>query len=112
MIPQQIEPDKGHIVTLFDDIYQTGEILFDPVEFIDLPAFGGLEQAWYSRVYQTNAMSGEPQHWREIVVGQAKKTWFYAEHISLTRASSPESWAVCKRAFEILLDRLEVYNDK
>lgn len=111
MIPQQIEPDKEHIVTLFNDIYQTGEILFDPVEFIDLPAFGGLEQAWYGRVYQTNATPGEPRHWREIVVGQAQKAWFYAEHISLTRESSPESWAVCKRAFEILLDRLEVDSD-
>ena len=103
------EPDMKRIPALFDEQYANENILFEPTTFKALPPFGGLARAWYAHATQRNATGNVPEHRREVVVGQAGQNWFYAEQLSLSRATSPESWAIGKRALEIILDRLVVH---
>lgn len=110
MVALSTEPDMTRIPALFDAQYQEQGISFGPLAFKALPPFGGLQQAWYALTDQQNPADQAPTHQREVVVGQAGTNWFYAERFSTTRADSPESWAISKRAFEILLDRLVVHS--
>lgn len=114
VVAQQTEPDMKRIPVLFDEQYRQEGLHFEPLQFRALPAFGGLQKAWYGHVAQQPANGNVPgmdvpEHGREIVVGQAGINWFYAEQLSLSRAVSPESWAIGKRAFEIILDRLVIH---
>ena len=108
IVSKSTEPDMTRIPALFDAQYQREGILFGPLSFNGLSPFGGLQQVWYALADQQNPADQLP-HQREVVVGQAGTNWFYAERFSLTRAESPESWAISKRAFELVLDRLVVH---
>lgn len=105
IITQQVEPDMRRIPGLFDAFYQQEGLLFDAVRFQSIAPFGGMQPVWYGTTRQTNA-TDQPQHWREMVIGQVGTVWVYAEQLSFIREASPESWAVGKRAFEIVLDHL------
>ncbi|MEZ0542078.1 hypothetical protein [Fibrella arboris] len=107
-VSQQAEPDMTRLPSLFNEQYHRDGIAFDSPHFKALPPFGGLQRAWYGHVAQHPAAGNVPAYEREIVVGQVGQTWFYTEQLSFTRAVSAESWAIGKRAFEIILDRLVV----
>ena len=85
-------------------------VVFEPAELGVGPPVGPLGQILTATMRQTNAAPNEPAQERLVVIGQVSDSiWIYADRVSFMRDSEPESWAVSKRAFEMLLERLEIY---
>ncbi len=107
IVAQRAEPDMRQLPLLFMEAYAKQGTKFDPLNFNVISPFGGLQQAWYARSDQLRAEPGHPVNGIiEIMVGQVGTNWVYIEQQSPSRGTSPEAWAITKRAYEIVLNHL------
>ncbi len=109
LVAQKAEPNMKHVPDLFINEYSKQGIQFDPLNFKPIAPFGGMQRVWYARSRQvTDDLNHPAKRVIEIVIGQAGENWVYGEQHSPSRDVSPEAWAISKRAFEIILDRLTI----
>lgn len=82
---------------------------FEQPHFVAGPAYGILRETFMATMSQVNAGSDQLARERSVLIGKIDDTsWVYADCVSPTRQSAPESWAVSRRAFTILLEHLRI----
>ena len=103
------EPQMERIPDLFTEEYARQGIVFEPIHFEKFPNPWGFDTAWFAESQQVPPSAEEPSgsDWSALIA-QKGGNWIYVERHSLSRAVSPEAWAISKRAFEIVLDYLRV----
>jgi hypothetical protein len=109
VVAYSAEPYMERVPDLFSEEYARQGIVFEPIHFRKSANLWGCDVVWFAESKQLppNAESPSGSDWSAFI-GQKGPNWIYIECHSLSRAVSPEAWAISKRAFEIVLDFLRV----
>lgn len=107
-VNQQTEPDMKRIPDLFLTAYKEQGILFEPFRFATHPLpFAG--RAWMVQTSQLIGVPGEVSaSTLTMLIAERSPVWLYMEEHTQSRQQSPEAWAIGKRAFEIIIDTLQI----
>lgn len=105
----QSEADMRRVEEESRESYQQADQLeFAPAQLAPAPKFGTFDQVFTALTAQMHVPAGTPPQEREVLLARTGPYWVLLENVRFTRAANPEAWAVSKRGFEIVRDRLVV----